>query len=146
MSAHRPDPDPATDGDGRAAARRDRDAFVAELEEQLVQGGAGVVATDLDGVITHWSAGAERLYGWSAEEAIGQPVLDLLIPPADRRLAEASFESIRSTGLWEGEFDVRRKDGGVFSAFTRGTVIKDDAGRPVGLLGLSMDISARPAA
>jgi PAS domain S-box-containing protein len=145
MSADRPNRDSASDGGGwtgRGRRRRDREAIVAELEDQLVQGGAAVVATDLDGVITHWSAGAERLYGWSAEEAIGQPVLDLLVALADRPSAAANIESIRATGSWEGEFDVLHKDGGVFPAFTRGTVIKDDAGRPVGLLGLSMDVSA----
>ena len=145
MSADPPIRDPAPDGgawaDGR---RRDRDAIVAELEELLVQGGAAVVATDLDGVITHWSAGAQRLYGWSAEEAIGQPVLELLAAPSDRQMAAANMANIHTAGSWEGEFDVRRKDGGVVSAFVRGTLIKDDAGRPVGLLGLSMDVSAPP--
>jgi PAS domain S-box-containing protein len=147
MSADRPTPDSASDGGGWADGRsRDRDAIVAELEELLVHGGAGVVATDLEGVITHWSAGAQRLYGWSADEAIGQPALELLIAPGDRTIAAANFESILTTGSWEGEFEVLRKDGGIVPAFTRGTVIKDDAGRPVGLLGLSMDVSAPPVA
>jgi PAS domain S-box-containing protein len=145
MSADPPIRDFAPDGgdwaDGR---RRDREAIVAELEELLVQGGAAVVATDLDGVVTHWSAGAQRLYGWSADEAIGQPVLELLAEPGDRAVAAANMKSMHSTGTWEGEFAVRRKDGGVVPAYVRGTVIKDDAGRPVGLLGLSMDVSAPP--
>jgi PAS domain S-box-containing protein len=146
MFADRPSPDDAADGDRWADGRpRDRDAVVDQLEELLVQGGAGVVATDLDGVITHWSVGAQRLYGWSAGEAIGQHVLDLLIAPHERPMAAANLAAIRESGGWEGEFDVRRKDGSVIAAFTRGTLIKDDAGRPVGLLGLSMDASAPPA-
>jgi PAS domain S-box-containing protein len=145
MSSEPPTPDPAAEDGGWADGRsRDRESIVAELEELLVQGGAGVVATDLEGVITHWSAGAQRLYGWSAEEAIGQPVLELMIAPDDRPIAAANIESILSTGSWEGEFQVRHKGGGVVPAFTRGTLIKDDMGRPVGLLGLSMDVSAPP--
>ena len=116
----------------------------AELEELLVHGAAAVIATDLDGVITHWNAGAQRLYGWSGTETIGLQFLDLLVAPDDRRTAEANMESIRRTGGWEGEFDLRCKSGGSLLAYVRCAVIKDDAGRPVGMLGLSMDASAPP--
>ncbi len=124
------------------SAERDHAAIVAELEELLVQGSAGVVATDLDGVITHWTAGAERLYGWSAEEAIGRPVLELLAAPGDRSMAAANMDTVLTVGSWEGEFDVRTKDGGIVPAYVRSTLIRDDAGRPVGLLGVSMEVSA----
>jgi PAS domain S-box-containing protein len=116
--------------------------FVDELEELLVTGDAGVVATDLDGVITHWTAGAERLYGWTAAEAIGQPVLTLLVAPDNRSLAQANLDTIRSTGNGEGKFDLQTKDGGIVAAYVCGTLIKDDAGRSVGVLGLSMDVDA----
>ena len=135
-SDHAPVPTP-----GRWADR-DHAEIVAELEALLVQGSAGVIATDLDGVITHWTAGAERLYGWSAAEAIGRPVLDLLAVPGDRSIAAANMDTILSDGSWEGEFDVRTKDGGILPAYVRSTVIRDDAGRPVGVLGVSMEASA----
>ena len=125
-----------------SSAERDHAKIVAELEDLLVQGSAGVVATDLDGVITHWTAGAARLYGWSAEEAIGQSVLDLLAAPGDRSTAAANMATILSVGSWEGEFDVRTKDGGTVPAYVRSTLIRDDAGRPVGLLGVSMEVTA----
>jgi PAS domain S-box-containing protein len=102
----------------------------AELEELLVHGAAAVIATDLDGVITHWNAGAQRLYGWSGTETIGLPFLELLVAPGDRRTAEANMESIRRTGS--------------LLTYTRCAVIKDDAGRLVGMLGLSMDAAAPP--
>ena len=82
-------------------------ATLADLEDLLVKGNAAVVATDLDGVITHWSAGAERLYGWSGDEAIGLPVLDLLVTLRDQALAEDAVDSTRRTGSWEGELDIR---------------------------------------
>ena len=126
-------------------ASRDPDAIGADLEELLVQGGAAVVAIDLDGVITHWSTGAQRIYGWSADEAIGQPVLELLIAPPDRTIARGNLESIRETGGWQGQFAIRCKDGGIVDAFIRSALIKDDVGRPVGVIGLSMDVSADPA-
>jgi PAS domain S-box-containing protein len=118
----------------------------AVLEERLVTGGAAVIATDLGGVITHWSAGAVRLYGWSSKEAIGRSVLELLVAAGGRSSAEEDLARIRRSGHWDGEFDLRRKDGGSVLAYVRGTMIKDDAGRSVGLLGLSMDVSRPPAA
>ena len=145
MSTHGSSPDHAPRGGYWAEERRrDPGAIVAELEELLVQGGAGVIAVDLEGVITHWSFGAERLYGWSGDEAIGMSLLDLLIAPRDQQIAVENIESILSTGAWEGEFELRRKDGEFVLAYVRGTLIKDDAGRPVGILGLSMDASAPP--
>jgi PAS domain S-box-containing protein len=116
----------------------------AELEELLVHGAAAVIATDLDGVITHWSAGAQRLYGWSGSETIGLQFLDLLVAPGDRRTAEANMESIRRTGAWEGDFTLRCKNGGTLLTYTRCAVTKDDAGRLVGMLGLSMDAAPPP--
>ena len=116
----------------------------AELEESLVHGGAAVIATDLEGVITHWNTGAQRLYGWSGAETIGRQFLDLLVTPDQRGTAEANMESIRQNGGWEGEFDLRRKSGGNLLAYVRVAVIKDDAGRPVGMLGLSMDAATPP--
>ena len=123
---------------------RDSGATLSELEDLLVKGGAAVIATDLDGMITHWSAVAERLYGWTGEEAIGLPILHLLFARRNQRLGEEVIASIRRTGGWEGEFEVRCKDGGVMLAYVRGTLVKDDAGRPVGILGLSMDADAPP--
>jgi PAS domain S-box-containing protein len=123
--------------------RQSRDeAHEGELEELLVHGDAAVIATDLDGIITHWSAGAQRLYGWTSGEAIGRPFLELMVAPHDWATAEENIDSIQRTGGWDGEFDLHHKDGGSVLAYVRCAVIKDDAGRPVGMLGLSMDLTA----
>jgi PAS domain S-box-containing protein len=121
------------------ASWADEPLRAAELEELLVHGAAAVIATDLDGVITHWTTGAQRLYGWSDTETVGLQFLDLLVAPSDRRTAVENIESIRRTGGWEGEFELRCKNGGSLLTYTRVAVIKDDAGRPVGMLGLSMN-------
>jgi PAS domain S-box-containing protein len=145
MSTYRPFRDDAHRGGHWAIERRrDQGATVAELDDLLVHGGAAVVATDLDGVITHWSAGAERLYGWSGDEAIGVPLLELVVTPRDQQLAEEIMERVQHNGSWEGEFDVRCSDGSIVLAYMREALIKDDAGRPVGILGLSMDVAAPP--
>ena len=49
--------------------------FYKHLLDAVVE---AVIATDLDGVITHWNHGAEQLYGWSAGEARGHNLFELL--------------------------------------------------------------------
>ena len=103
----------------------------AELEELLVLGEAAVIATDLYGEITHWNAGAQRLYGWSGTETIGTQFLDLLVAPGDRTAAELNMDSIRRTGGWEGVFVLRCKNCTTLVAYVRFAVFNDDVGRPV---------------
>jgi len=69
-----------------------------------------VIIHETDGKILHWTAGCERLYGWTKQEAVGKLVDDLLATrfpqPRDAILA-ALFE----TGCWQGELEQQRKDG-----------------------------------
>lgn len=98
-----------------------------------------VIATDLAGTVTRWNAQAERLYGWSTEEVLGKPITDLTVGPDDQDVAAQIMESVRRDGRWEGDFDVRRKDGTHFHALVRDTLMHDRDGNPTGLLGMSVD-------
>jgi PAS domain S-box-containing protein len=102
-----------------------------------------VIATDLEGLVTHWSGGAERIYGWTRAEVIGQPITTLTVGPEDRQLAETIMSAIRDKGEWEGEFDVRRKDGSSFPAFVRNALFTYRDGEVAGIVGVSVDISER---
>ena len=121
--------------------RRQKQASVApdELEDLLQQGELAVIATDLAGTVTHWSAGAERLYGWSRTEVIGRPITELTVGPEDTQVAENIMEHVRETGRWEGEFWVRRKDGTAFLATVREAMIADKHGTLIGLVGVSVE-------
>jgi PAS domain S-box-containing protein len=108
---------------------------------------AAVIATDLTGAVTHWSTGAECLYGWTRDETVGRVITDLIVGPQDVDVAAAIMEAIRRDGRWEGEFDVRRKDGTSFPAHVRDSLITDEHGRATGVVGVSLDITDRvPAA
>jgi anti-anti-sigma factor len=100
-----------------------------------------VIATDLAGVVTHWNSEAARLYGWSAAEVLGRPIVELTVGPDDQLLADEIMDGVRQTGAWEGEFDVRRKDGTRFLAYVRDELVEDEHGNPVGLVGVSVDSS-----
>jgi PAS domain S-box-containing protein len=101
-----------------------------------------VIVTDPDLRVVSWSAGAERLYEWNAEEAIGGDPSELEAPGAARSAGPA-LAALRDDGRWEGESMVRRKDGSTFPAYLRDRVMLDQDGRVKALVSVSMDISER---
>ena len=87
---------------------------VADLAVRAI--GMAVIATDTDGVIELWNPGAEQLYGWSAAEAIGQPVTRLLTLPFDEQEAEAILARSAGGRSWSGDFPVVDRSGRAFAA------------------------------
>ena len=100
-----------------------------------------VIGTDLSGTVKLWNRAAERLYGWKCAEVVGRPITDITVGPDDAEVAERIMASVRSTGSWEGEFWVIRRDGTRFLAYVRDVVVADDGGRPLGLVGISIDLA-----
>jgi PAS domain S-box-containing protein len=71
---------------------------------------SNVVVRHKDGTIQHWTAGCERLFGWSAEEAIGQRAHELLQTAFPIPL-EQIYEQLHEKGTWSGELKHVRRDG-----------------------------------
>jgi two-component system CheB/CheR fusion protein len=106
----------------------------------------GIIGKTLDGVITSWNAGAERMYGYSAREAVGR-TLDLIVPPDQRPLMTAVFEKIRQGDKVEAFETVRiRKGGGRFDISLTFSPVRDASGTLVGASGIDRDISDRKRA
>lgn len=101
--------------------------------------GKAVIATRLDGTVEFWNQGAERLYGWTAEEALGQNIRDLSVPDIGQDVAEDIMTAIRAGGSWTGGFLVRRKDGKMFPALVTDSGIYRD-GELIGIVGISINI------
>jgi PAS domain S-box-containing protein len=118
----------------------ERVLFQAHLLEQVQ---AAVIATDMHGTVTHWNEHAERLYGWSREEALGRRITELTVGPEEAELSEEIMRRVRAGETWEGEFTVRRKDGSTFPAHVTDSLIRDAEGRAVGIVGVSTDITER---
>ena len=113
------------------------------LQAQLIDSvRESVVATDLDGRITFWSQGAERLYGYLAQEVEGHR-LTFTVPADDRVTEEARLRCVRETGSWSGEYEQRRKDGSTFWASTCISLVLDEQGQPAGFIGIDRDITDR---
>ncbi len=104
---------------------------------------AAVTVTDNDGRLVEWNDAAERLYGWSAAEALGQKQVELI----DVVEAETHDRpsTIKRTGRWDGEYRVRRKDGSYTVVYARMHGMTDADGERTGLATVAVDISERKA-
>jgi PAS domain S-box-containing protein len=90
-------------------------------------------------LITVWNSGAERLYGWSASEAIGRPLGELIFAePNDRH---ERLRQLVSTGEFHGEIKHRARDGREVIVNSRVTLVRNDDGTPHAVLGISTDVT-----
>jgi PAS domain S-box-containing protein len=102
-----------------------------------------IIGRRLDGMITSWNAGAERLFGYTAAEAVGQNVA-MLVPPGHRSRFERDQAAIeRGEAIPPYETENLAKGGRVITALLRLSPIKDHAGRIVGVSAILHDTSAR---
>jgi diguanylate cyclase (GGDEF)-like protein/PAS domain S-box-containing protein len=113
-------------------------AFQAHLLNVVEQ---AVIATDLRGAIIYWNRFAEILYGWSAEEAKGRDILDLLSDEATRSEAARIIARLRGGERWAGEFLMRRRDGTTFPAHMVDSPVRDEHGTLIGVVGVAVDIT-----
>jgi len=105
-----------------------------------------VVTTDMDGLVTSWNAGAEQLFGYSAQEAVGRPI-GFVYPQEDHAfLDEQVIRPLLEDGAREIEVRMRRRNGEPFYAQLSLSLLYDERGAPRGMVGYSMDISARKEA
>jgi PAS domain S-box-containing protein len=105
-----------------------------------------IVSKNLDGIITSWNTGAERLFGYAAEEAVGQNIT-LIIPPDRRDEERAIVEQLTRDERVDHFETVRmRKDGSLLDVALTISPMKDAAGRIVGASKLARDITERKRA
>ncbi len=130
-------PDPHYDDQGEAELSRSRLAAIVDSSDDVI------ISKTLDGVITSWNRAAERLFGWTEAEAIGQHIT--LIVPDDRRAEEKEVLA----RLWRGErvdhFETVRvaKDGQLREVSITVSPVRDAAGRIVGASKIARDITER---
>tara|TARA_R110002095_G_scaffold142965_1_gene123799 strand:- start:10305 stop:13715 length:3411 start_codon:yes stop_codon:yes gene_type:complete len=105
--------------------------------------GDAIIGKALNGTITSWNNGAEEIYGWQAEEVIGETV-SILLPPGMAREESEIFEAMK-TGRRLDQFQTRRmrKDGTIFDVSVTVSPIRGYDNQVVGSATIERDISIR---
>jgi PAS domain S-box-containing protein len=108
--------------------------------------GQAVIVTDPAGTVTWINRAAEDLYGWSEKETVGRDILDVTVPQMSHKQAEDIMAQLSKDKSWSGDFLVQHRDGTIFPAQVDNSVIRDDEGRVIGIIGISSDITGRKQA
>jgi PAS domain S-box-containing protein len=120
--------------------RRATEERLKSLTRALEQ--STVFIRQLDGTITHWTKGCERLYGWTSTEAIGTDPWALLNTAFPQPL-DAIKEQLFQTGYWRGELAQKRRDGSYVYVSADWFLLTDDKGEPSGVICTQTDITSR---
>ncbi len=103
-----------------------------------------ILVRNLEDCITYWNKSAQRLYGWTAEEAIGKNASELLYKDIEdsSRHIEAR-KSVVERGEWNGELYHVTKDGREIIVESRWTLMHDNKGKPKSILAINTDITEK---
>jgi PAS domain S-box-containing protein len=96
----------------------------------------------IDGIITHWTKGCERMYGWTASEAVGQVSWGLLKTIFPQPVEEIE-QQLAETGVWQGELGQTRRDGTYVYVSADWVMLSDSAGQPLAVICTHTDITGR---
>jgi len=101
-----------------------------------------ILSVDRGGAIQFWNLGAEQMYGWTRDEALGSEVHDLLRTGFPEALADIQ-RKLAAEGHWEGELARVRKDGSALLVASRWAARRGPAGGFEGILEINSDITER---
>lgn len=103
---------------------------------------ANILVRDIENRIILWNKGAERMYGWKKEEALGKISHQLLQTHFPQPLEQIE-ETLRQRGQWEGELEHRRRDGTVVFVASLWVLHRDAAGGAEAILEVNNDVTER---
>jgi PAS domain S-box-containing protein len=124
------------------------ESALERIAARIVEGAAdAVLFTDREGKIRLWNTGAERMFGWTAAEAVGKS-MDLIIPDRLRPRHWQNWDRVMETGVTRYATDVLavpalRKDGAPLSIEFTIQLVRDEAGKIVGPAAIVRDVTAR---
>ncbi len=100
-----------------------------------------IIVRDLEGRIQYWNKGAETIYGWTAQEADGKKVSELL--HEDSVLYEHARKTVMEKGRWKGELTIRDKNWQEVLVEANWTLVHDQQGIPKSILVIAADITEK---
>jgi len=112
---------------------------IAEQARMLDLASDAIIVSDLEDRILYWNQSAQRIYGWTAQEAVGGIVFEKM------RVNPAEFQKARQALLqdhqWHGEFTHADQHGGEIIVESRWTLVHDPQGKPDSILAINTDIT-----
>jgi PAS domain S-box-containing protein len=128
--------------------RQARDRLQIEVAERTQQASLldlthdTIFVRDMNGVIGYWNRGAQELFGWTPQDAIGKRSYELLktVYPAT---TEEIYAELLRTGRWEGELEKTKADGTRVVVSSRWSLRRDEQGAPAAILETNNDITER---
>lgn len=119
--------------------RRRADRQIQEQASLLNLAHDAIIVADLGHRVLFWNKGAERLYGWHADDAIGRPRHELL--GSDSNMLSTATAALFSKGEWSGEMRHKTREGKAIIVSSRWTLVRDDNDRPKSILVINTDIT-----
>ncbi|HXC66792.1 MAG TPA: PAS domain S-box protein, partial [Nitrospiraceae bacterium] len=124
-------------------ARKQADELIRRQADIINQIQETVISVDLEGHVMSWNRGAEKMLGYSAEEALGKHI-SFIYPEEDREFLDREvIGPVKAKGTHQIEVRRRTKFGALRFAHLSLTLLKDDTDSPIGIIGYSMDITDR---
>jgi two-component system, cell cycle sensor histidine kinase and response regulator CckA len=120
----------------------ERTAELRQQAELLDLANDAIIVRAIDGTVTFWNKGAEDLYGWTREAALGKNKVDLMRPQSPPSIEEINT-GILAEGHWEGELNHLAENGRPILVFSRQVLKGREAGRPLEVLEINQDITER---
>ena len=114
---------------------------LAEQAELLDHARDAIIVRDLDQRISYWNKGAERIYGWRSDEALGQTVTELLKPDAESY--RTAFDQVLAKGRVSHQWQHRHKDGSKITVRSHWVLVTDGSGSPRSIMGINTDITGQ---
>ncbi len=123
--------------------RKQAERLTSELAAVVANSNDAIIGCTIEGTIRSWNVGAERIYGWSAEEMIGSS-LEVLLPPERRDEYPRTLATVREgDSLANYETQRLRKDGKKISVSITESPIRSESGVVTGLSSIARDITER---
>ncbi|MBZ0292039.1 MAG: PAS domain-containing protein [Anaerolineae bacterium] len=105
-----------------------------------------VISITIDNHITSWNEGAQKLYGWQADEVMGKNITDITPTVMTPEAYDKHMIRLMEEGYWAGEMVQYQRDGTPIDVHMSVSLVRDDSGNPIGIVSLSHDITEQKVA